>query len=70
MVNPQQSRLLIILPILEFKLTEQLRKPIFGQCSHFIHPENNRKPLVFWHFQGVYNENIDQIWVNDITKDD
>ena len=27
--------------------------PISGQCFHFISAENNRKPKVFWCFQGV-----------------
>ena len=27
-------------------------KPISGQCPHFIPPENDRKPKVFWCFQG------------------
>ena len=25
----------------------------FGQCSHFIPPENTRKPLVLWYFEGI-----------------
>ena len=30
------------------------------QCSHFIPPENIRKPLVFCCFQGIWNGNIGQ----------
>ena len=26
-------------------------QPIPGQCSHFIPPENTRKPFCFWCFQ-------------------
>ena len=29
------------------------RQPILSQCSISITPENVRKPLVFWRFQGV-----------------
>ena len=31
----------------------QFAQPISGQCSHFIPPENTRKPLVLWCFQEV-----------------
>ena len=27
-------------------------KPVSGQCSNFIHPENTRKPLIFCVFRG------------------
>ena len=30
-------------------------QPISGQCPHFIPPENTRKPLAFWCFQGELN---------------
>ena len=33
-----------------------LCKPIFGQCSQFIPPENNRKSSVFKIFLGVIKE--------------
>ena len=38
-----------------------------GQCSHFIIPENTRKPLVFWSFQGILNGDIGQKWVDKKT---
>ena len=31
---------------------------------YIIPPENPRKPLVFWCFQGVWNENIGQKWIS------
>ena len=34
-----------------------------GLCSHFIQPENTKKPKVFWCFQGVKNREIGQKWV-------
>lgn len=37
---------------------------ISGQCSHFMTPENSRKLLVFGYFQGVWNRNNTQKWVN------
>ena len=36
----------------------------FDQCFHFISPENARKPLVFWCFQGIQNWNFGQKRVN------
>ena len=30
-----------------------LFKPISGHYSHFISPENTKKPRVFWCFQGM-----------------
>ena len=37
---------------------------ISGQCSHSMTPENSRKLLVFGYFQGVWNRNNTQKWVN------
>ena len=34
----------------------------YCRCSHFRPPENTRKPLDFWCFQGVWN-NIGEKWV-------
>ena len=31
-----------------------------ANASHFIHPENTRKPLVFWCFQEILIEKIGQ----------
>ena len=36
----------------------------FWSMFQFYTPGNTRKPLVFWCFQGVWNENIGQKWVN------
>ena len=53
-----------------------IRRPNSGQCSHFILYENNRKPLVFWSFQGVWNRipgiccfNNASVWVIEKTSD-
>ena len=40
-------------------------QPISGQCSISIPPENVRKPLVLWHFQGVKERNIGMRWVKN-----
>ena len=37
-------------------------------CSHFVPPENIRKCLVFLCFQGVFNGNIGQKWVNGVVS--
>ena len=42
--------------------------PVFGQCFHFLPPENTRKSKVFWCFQRVWKGNIGQKWVNDLMK--
>ena len=42
--------------------TKYLRELIYDQYSHFIPPENTRKLLVFWCFQGVENGKIAQKW--------
>ena len=39
-------------------------EPISGQCFHCKPPEITRKPKFFSCFQGVWNENICQKWVN------
>ena len=39
------------------------------QYVHSITPENTKKPLVFWCFQGVQNGNVGQIWVNTRHKE-
>ena len=38
--------------------------------SLLIPPENIRKPLAFWCFQGVSNESSDVNWVNEFSKND
>ena len=38
---------------------------IFDQCFYFLSSENNRKPKVFWCFQGVGNGNVDQKWLSN-----
>ena len=36
--------------------------PIYGQCSHYIPPKNNRKSLFSLCFQGIWNRNSGQKW--------
>ena len=43
-------------------------KSIPGEHSIFITPENLRKPLAFWRFQGVYKLNITVKWLKVLQK--
>ena len=45
-MNNGYNDFVLVLEVLKFA-------PISGQDSHFIPPENTRKPLVFWCFQEV-----------------
>ena len=51
--------LLIAFMNVKNKLLLSLNLNQFNQYSHFLPPENIRKSLVFWDFQGEKNENID-----------
>ena len=42
--------------------------PISSQWSLSIPPENIRKPLVFWCFQGISKENSGMKWVNSVFQ--
>ena len=43
---------------------------ISGRCFHFLTPENIKKPLVFWFFQGAQHRNgkIGQKWTKGVNR--